>query len=170
MFNKFLAFLFIFIFLSCVFAKQSKSKSGEEIVDVNFCDLLENPSEYKDKTVRVTAIYSYGFEFTKLYCPTCKRQKEIWVECSNDTENCIPKKFKNSFREKKYGVGKTVKVTLVGKFNTYGSYGHMGSYPNQFLIQTVENAKTISNSGINYQDLPKKGKAKANCLTESKQK
>ncbi len=62
------------VFSSIIFSQVQLGKSSdtkETIIDVNFCDLFENPSNYNNKVVRVTEIYRFGFEWSDFYCPSC---------------------------------------------------------------------------------------------------
>jgi len=162
--------LILFVIATFSISVFNQNVKSENIINVEFCDLLKNPNEYEDKLVRVSAIYSFSFEASVLYCPNCEKDGKAWFDCSKDAESCISKKFKNKFREKHYGTGKTLKVTVVGKFNTGGGFGHFGVFPNQFLTQTVERAEILLNYGGSYQALSEKDKAKISCIIESKKK
>lgn len=162
MFNKFPALLFIFIFSLCVFAQQSKSNSNEQIVEVNFCDLLKNPDAYKDKTVRVKATYRYGFEWSELYCSDCQSQGNVWVDFDDAFQENSKKKYRNKLKENGDG-GRTVNVVFTGKFLVGGHYGHMSGYSYGFTVERVESAEVIYKLSPISNALPAEIKAKTYC-------
>ncbi|MDQ3750233.1 MAG: hypothetical protein M3367_14655 [Acidobacteriota bacterium] len=179
MFNKFLVLLFIFIFSSCIFAQQSKSKSNEQVVDVNYCDLLKKPSDYKNKLVRTTAIYTFGgVGFSQLYYPSCYKEIETSFRYDTDNQNCIPQSFKKTFSAKglKSLKGKIIRVTIIGEIESKEFSGSLSSeqiqpnfYRNTFFVQIVEKAKLILNKGAVFSSLTEKDKAKLSRIIESKQ-
>ncbi len=175
MFNKFLTLFFIFIFSLSICAQQSKDKSNEQIIDVNFCDLLKNPNEYKDKIVRTTAIYTFGgVEFSQLYYPSCYSEVETTFRCDEENQNCIPQTLKKTFSAKGFK-GKTIKITIVGRIETKeAGVDTKPPYPvfyrNTFFAQTVERAELVLNVGGVFPALTEKEKAKVIRKIESKQK
>ena len=146
MFNKIVALLFVIIFSMSIFAQKAVSKSNEQITDVNFCDLLKNPSEYKDKNVRVKATYRFSFEQAELFCSDCGNKKRVWVDFTDNFIENSEKKFRKKLKAKDY-VGKTVNVIFVGSFLSGKGYGHFGAYPFMFLAQRIDYAEVIQTNG-----------------------
>lgn len=151
--------LVLFTLVSLLVVSAQNQPTKEEIIDVNFCDLLKNPSEYANKTVRVTAIYRYGFEWSELYCPFCETKTRTWIEYAEDFNEKSSRKFQRRFPKD----NATIKVTLVGKLLFNGNFGHLNGYRNEFLITKIENAKIISKSSAIFEYLPEKDKAKISC-------
>ena len=150
-----ICFLFVFGFLglrSNVFGQNSKL---QQPVSVTFCDLIAGRQE--GQLVRTTAIYRYGFEWSELYCPGCEGKD--WLDESQDLKlsRALRKKLKDT------KAGRTVKVTVVGRMQTDGGYGHMGVYRFRFVVERFEQADVLLKSSPVYSYLPKDVKEKANC-------
>ena len=153
-------------FLTLIFTWTIKvngqEKSSNEIPTIPFCELLRNPKDYDQKTVRVMAIYRYGFEVSDLFCLDCEDEKLIRLESGENftsrTERKILKKIKWTER------GKTVKVVAIGKFYGTGAY----QYRKKFVVDYFESAEVILNSSPSV--LPDNVKNKANCSNEKSEK
>jgi hypothetical protein len=61
---------------------------------VTFCDLVSNPEPYNGKEVTVRAGYKYGFEWSYLYCLTCKDR--VWLEFPNGLDDSATKAMKHA--------------------------------------------------------------------------
>jgi hypothetical protein len=118
--------------------------SADDIPTVDYCELINHPEKYDQKTVRVRAIYRYGYEWSEIYCPDCfDRNRRTWVESDNLTETCPKTKAIKQLRDSGYK-GRTVRVVMVGKFHgSGGGYGHLNGYRFQLDVSCVEEAKTI---------------------------
>ena len=173
--------LIVFLILYFCFAAFAQTQSRkEEIVDVNFCDLLKNPTQYKDKIIRTTAIYTFaGVEFSQLYYPRCYSEIETTFQCNEENQNCISQNLKKIFSAKglKSLRGKTIKITTVGKIESKEFSGsldykspQLNFYRNTFFAQTVEKAGLVLNVGGVFSALTEKDKAKVIRKIESKQK
>jgi hypothetical protein len=134
-----------------------------EVQTVAFCDLIRQPELYDHKTVRVTAIYRYGAEWSQLYCLDCITAGATWVDLDDsfakNTDSKLAKKIgENGFR------GRTVRVVAVGEFyGSGGRYGHMGSYRYKFQMSRLEQATIILNDSPIPAKLPKKVLKRARC-------
>jgi hypothetical protein len=128
---------------------------AEDPVQVQFCDLLTNPQE--GRLVRTTAIYRYGFEWSELYCPGC--EGVVWLETSEHLKlnHSLKRKLKSN------NVGRTVKVTVVGRMAAGGRYGHMGVYRSKFIVDRYERADVLLKESPVYSSLPESVKAKVKC-------
>ncbi len=147
----------ILCFCSIVFAQAQSTK--EQIVDVNFCDLLKNPNDYTDKTIRVKATYQSFFEMSKMYCSDCLQQRGTWVEFDDDFTDNTKKVYR-----KKINNNSVVNGTFAGKFYTGKTFGHQNGYDSQFVVQYMESADVISKKPI---DLSEASKAKTYCQTKN---
>lgn len=146
-----------------VFGQQStilsQTSPQSEIPTVTFCDLVRDKEQYKDKTVRLRTVYRFGFEWSDIYCLECLgiEKSLTWLEFAD--EMCDgSKKIKGNG-----DAGKTVKVQVVGKFLTDGGFGHLGGYPNKFVVSCVEKVKTIAKDSSVPQALPANIREKTNC-------
>jgi len=161
MFDKFLVLL---VFLSSfTFCQKTENKSYEKIINVNFCDLLRNPAEYKDKIVRIKATYRVGFEWTELYCSDCLNNGRTWVGFDNLTIEKTEKNLAKELEQRKTYEGRTANVIFIGKHKTGKNFGHLGEYQNLFEVESVEGGKVIYNDSPVPQYLPEEVKAKTYC-------
>jgi hypothetical protein len=74
--------------LFCVARADSGQKPEKEIPTVSYCDLLRDPAKYDKMTVRLTALYTRGFEISALDDPKCNSQKSTWVEFDPASRQC----------------------------------------------------------------------------------
>ena len=138
------------------------SRHESEYTVVTYCDLIRNPERYKGKLVRVSAVYRYGFERSELYCLECTTEGKTWVDFgesfSTSTKNNVRKKLgDNGFK------GRTVLVTMGGKFEAGGGYGHMGAYRFKLVVDRVERANVLLNDSPLPNALPKKVLSRIHC-------
>ena len=136
----------------------AQKKSGNAVQTVAFCDLLKNPKDYDQKTVRVTAIYRYGFEWSDIFCLECEDEKLMRLEFGDSFSSLTKRKIKKKVKWSERG--KTVKVVAVGKFDA------TNQYRKKFIVDYFESAEVLLNNS--YLTFPDRIKAKANCLTENK--
>jgi hypothetical protein len=138
------------------------SSSKNEYASVAYCDLVRNSERYKEKLVRVSAVYRYGYEWSELYCPECTTEGKAWVDfdesfTSSTNESTRKKLGNNGFK------GRTVLVTMVGKFDAGGGYGHMGAYRFRLLVDRVEKAQVILNDSPSPNAIPKERVSRIHC-------
>jgi hypothetical protein len=109
---------------------------------VNYCDLLNHPSTYAGKMIRVRAIYEYSSEIQRLEgLESCSVSgSRIWVDFGLLDEHSL-KQLNLAPRD----AGSLLGV-FVGEFETRGKYGD-GRYAFRFTvfsIDKIENAKRAS--------------------------
>jgi hypothetical protein len=139
-----------------------RSANDRDAATVTYCDLIRNPERYKGKLVRVSAIYRYGYEWSELYCLECMNEGRTWVEFDetfvSSTKASIRKKIgENGFK------GRTVRVVMVGRFDSGGAYGHMGAYRFGLLVDRLEKADVILNDSPSPNALPKAVLSRIHC-------
>ncbi len=104
-----------------------------------------NSKLYVGKTVRVKAIYEWGFEWQFLYNRECiDRDNRAWVEFVDEDDLCAGSKKKLK-KLKDKGFTNKADVVVIGKLSgaeTGHRYGD-GGYGYQFVIRCVESAKQI---------------------------
>jgi len=133
-----------------------------EYPTVGYCDLMRSPEQYRGKVVRVTAIYRYGFEWSELYCLECVSEARTWV----DLDESFVSSTKANVRKKigpHGGQGRTVRVTMVGRFDVGGGYGHMGAYRFRLMVDRLEAAKVILDNSPSPSALPKEVLSRIHC-------
>lgn len=99
-------------------------KNNDEIIKVEFCELLINPKKYADKIVETKAFYVVGLEsaWVSKTCEYDYKNKSIHVEFDeNWKKNSSPKsisKFEKGlkFKDDKIGQQRSVKITFIGLF------------------------------------------------------
>jgi hypothetical protein len=136
----------------------------DEIQYVDYCELIHNPQKYDQKTVRVRAIYRYGYEWSELYCPNCVDQyRRTWVNPKSLDESCTKAKVAKQLKDSNFK-GRTLRVLMVGKFNgSGGSYGHLNGYQFQFDARCIEEAITLLKDSPLPIEMPKKLLDKISC-------
>jgi hypothetical protein len=129
--------------LSTLIVGQEKNKklNYEAVENVSFCDMMESPSDFVEKNIKLHAIFRFGFEWSELTCLKCKGK--IWLEYGSLfddlTKSNIRKKVKWSEK------GRTLNITTVGKLYISGGYGHLGGYKYKFVAEYFEDAEIILN-------------------------
>jgi hypothetical protein len=135
---------------------------NREYLTVSYCELMRSPEQYRGKVVRVSAIYRYGFEWSELYCLECVSEAKTWV----DLDESFVSSTKANLRKKigPHGVtGRTVRVTMVGRFDVGGGYGHMGVYRFRLIVDRLEDAKVIVDDSSLPSALPKRVLSRIHC-------
>ena len=129
---------------------------------VSYCYLVRNPHQFNGKIIRVTGIYRYGYEWSELYCGDCINEAATWVDFdeafSSSTIASVRRKLDdNGFR------GRTVLVTMTGKFEAGGGYGHNKVHPFRFLVTKVSSARILLNDSPVPSALPKRLRSRVSC-------
>jgi hypothetical protein len=118
----------------------SQQSSSTDIPTVEFCQLN---GQYKNKVVRVRALYRSGFEESSLYSPNCYVPNLVWVKFDPSHRSCTKKNVQKKLDKIKDG--QSVDVVFIGRLETEGDgaggYGHMDMYAMQFVVTCVEEVK-----------------------------
>jgi hypothetical protein len=145
---KYLIFSFLFLFSSCISAQNNSNttsdqkKSADDILNATVCQLLKNPADFTQKEVRVKGIYSYRFEWSKLFSAKCPNDKIIYVETTKKKCNAL-----NEVEEMdNAGMGgRIVGIIAVGNFTKEEKhFGATGKSDYVFKISCFERAKILS--------------------------
>jgi hypothetical protein len=117
---------------------------SSEYTPVEYCELINNPSQYNGKKIRVEANYRYGFEWSELICEDCfELQKRTWVDFDKLDESCSSKKLLKKLK-KDSPEGRTLAVVFAGTFeNSKKSYGHLNEYQFKLNVSCVEKAVVL---------------------------
>ena len=131
----------------------SPSTRSDDIVAVNFCDVLRDPRSFVGRTIKVNTIYSVGFEMGWLeYPPTCsipneKRSafRDVWDKSFEErSQKKVIKKFNKLARErskKNNYLGRVLGefVILVRDFDKPNPY--YTGYQYDFVVLSVVSAE-----------------------------
>ncbi len=121
---------------------QGKGIKPKIIEPVSYCELFRNHDRYPTgKPVRVTATWTYGFEWTYLSCRDCLDQPRAWVEFVDEEKRCPV--FKHNLKKMTHGFDNKADVTVVGELRDCGGCGHMGAYHYSFVVSCLESYKNI---------------------------
>lgn len=112
---------------------------------VEYCDLIKKPEEYTGSRVRVTAIYRYGMYWSEVYCLECDSSNRISVSFADDFDSNTKKKYRKKIPWS--DLGRTVRITAIGRLSGPGNYGHRGNLRFQLEIERLESAEVISRAG-----------------------
>lgn len=138
---QFLALMAICLFFSLSVPSQVVATGNVPITDISFCELVQNPQRFDQKTIRVAAVYRYGQYWNELFCPGCKRDDRISFEIGADFESKTRKKLRK--RIKHSDRGRTLNVLVVGKFVGSGNFGHRGALRFALIVDSIEDAQII---------------------------
>lgn len=138
-------FLSITTQLSCSRAglqEQGDNKITDPFMEVPYCELIQNPSAYDGKKVRIAATYRSGYEWSELYDPDCfDFEKRTWVEFEN--LNAESRRVLEDLRTER-SEGRTLSVTFAGIFeSSTGDYGHQNHYKYLLKVSDVDQAEFL---------------------------
>ena len=123
----------------------------QEPVDVEFCELVTAPQSFRDRLVRVRAVFETTFEWRRLYDDACLSSKNyVWPVFECDTiESC--ERFRLLLKKNMTGdpfSGQRVIVVLLGRFretnNPKRGYGVQSGLRFQLEISKIETTERIS--------------------------
>jgi hypothetical protein len=116
--------------------------------DVTYCELMDDPSRFVGQSIRIRAIYRYGFEVSNLEAPACcERALKIWVELPSD----VDRQSKKWLKKLPKGTGVAL-VMFVGTFQAGESYGTFGERF-RLRVNRIERVERVSRSS-SRQDNP----------------
>jgi hypothetical protein len=123
----------------------------QEPIEVEFCHLVTHPESFRDRLVRVRAVFECTFEWCRLYDDACRSSRNyVWPVFECDTiESC--EKFRQLLEKDMIGddfSGKRVAVVLLGRFresnNPKRGFGVQGGLQFQLEIVKIEATERIS--------------------------
>jgi len=121
----------------------------DEVPTISFCKLLQNPEQFHQKVVRVTAIYENGFEKSYLYDLNCKSQERggqpvVWVGRDKSfVRNGESEEAKQNRMISGFG---RWSVTVVGRFiwaRDPERFGHLGCCRYEFDFVRIEKSEKL---------------------------
>lgn len=125
-------------------------QENNNLMTVEYCDLVKNPEKYDGKEVAVRATYRYGFEWQEMFCLDCRDMGKTWLEIDEDN---ITKKSKKILKKFPKDDG-TINALFTGTFDSSkGSYGD-GGYRFRFVLKEISQAKLLTKSGGDPKQLP----------------
>lgn len=150
---------FVLVLVFSVLA-QKENGSKDQIQTVSFCEVLKNPQNFDQKSIRIKAIYRYGFEWSELYCLDCRDKGLVWLDFEDSFDSLTKSKVRKNIKWSEKG--RTVNIIAIGKFYTNGKFGHLGGYPYKFVAEYIESAEVILKDSPVV--LPGEVRQKATCL------
>jgi len=123
----------------------------QEPIDVEFCYLVTHPESFRNRLVRVKAVFESTFEWRRLYDAACRSSKNyVWPVFECDTiESC--EKFRELLKKDMIGdpfSGQIVAVVLLARFresnNPKQGFGVQGGLQFQLEILKIEATERIS--------------------------
>ena len=107
---------------------------------VAYCEILNHPEAFKNKFVRVRALYETDFELAAITAPACFTSIPMtWVGFEKDWEHRTRWQVRRAIGGQQWRV--QMDVVFVGIFRTDGHYGHMDMYPFLFDVYKVESIR-----------------------------
>lgn len=105
-----------------------------------YCDILNSPETFKNKLVRVRALYETDFELSTITAPSCSTPfPMMWVEFEKDWERRTRWLVRRAIKGQQWRV--QMDVVFIGIFRTDGHFGHMDMYPFLFEVYKVESIR-----------------------------
>lgn len=101
-------------------SRNSAEKSQVQVVD--FCEMMNHPDSYHDKTVRVSAMYAANSEGAVFFDDNCKKSESQPNVVASAKFTGSREEIKRSLKEiqkasnKKSGVPQVVRVTMIAVF------------------------------------------------------
>ena len=121
-------------------AKQVSSVDLSNVQTVSFCEILNNPEAFKNRLIRVRALYQTDLEVAAIASPVCSTPiPTTWVEFEKNWERRTRWKVKRTINGQHWRI--QTDVVFVGMFKADGHYGHMDMYPFLFEVYKVENIR-----------------------------
>ncbi len=104
----------------------------------HLCELLRHPEKFNGKVVKVRATHRYGYEWSQLYCLSCRELGNVWLEIPLDLDKGTEKALKKM--PKDAGI---VNITVEGVFRAGGTYGHLNGYRYQLTAQKIRDVAVV---------------------------
>ena len=121
-------------------AAESQKGNISDAQTVAYCEVLKNPEAFKDKMIRVRALYQTDFEQSAIAAPACTGPiPSTWVDFERSWESRTGWRLRHAINSVKWRV--QTDVVFVGRFKAGGSYGHLGMYPFSIEVYRVEAVK-----------------------------
>ena len=109
---------------------------------VDYCEVLNHPDAFKDKLIRVRALYETDFEESAITSPFCSLPILMtWVDFEKDWEHRTRWSIRRAIDGQQWRV--QMDVVFVGVFRTGGYYGHMDMYSNLLEVYKVESIRPL---------------------------
>jgi hypothetical protein len=102
-----------------------------------FCELQKFPEKFKNKMIRVRALYETDFEESIITAPSCDTPfPTTWVSFDKQWESRTKRRVRHSISNLKWRV--QTDVVFIGVFKADGHYGHMDMYTFSIEVYKVE--------------------------------
>jgi hypothetical protein len=127
--------LSVICFVLLLFVCSAYPQKQQPMPDLTYAELIKNKDAYLGKTVRLTAIWRYGFEWTYLCTSECKDVEITWVEVLDDNDLCPGSK--GNLKKMGNRSDNTAQVVVQGKLEVGRRI------KSQFVISCIEKFKRL---------------------------
>ena len=104
---------------------------------VSYCELQKSPERFLNKSIRLRAIYVFGFEWQEFDSALCHSKRRTWVEMADSVERCSTRAGKR-WLQSSDDAGTLCLVVRGRLTGSNGGYGHLNGYDQLFEIDCVE--------------------------------
>jgi hypothetical protein len=102
-----------------------------------YCEVQQYPERFKNRMIRIRALYETGFETSIITAPSCNTPTPMtWVTFDKLWESRSARGVRRSISRLKWGV--QADVVFIGLFKSDGRFGHMDMYPLSIEVYRVE--------------------------------
>lgn len=121
---------------------QRKDNPAPTFESVSYCQLFRSLDRYLKRPVRLSATWTYGFEWSFLSDRGCLGEPKAMLELADEDQLCaVSKKYVKKINHKRYG--DKADITVVGEVRDCGGCGHMAQYHYKFVVTCFESYKTV---------------------------
>jgi len=136
-----MTFKWLAVFSLMLFVCSAFPQKKEALPNLTYPELIQNKDAYLGRTVRLKAVWTYGFEWPYLCDSGCKGLEKSWVNIVDEDNLCGRSKSKLKKMGNRFD--NAAEVVVQGKLEEGNGYGHMGVYRFQFVISCVEQFKKL---------------------------
>jgi hypothetical protein len=142
-FRKLLCAGFVCLTCACTVRAQKAeaAKATNEAVTsaqtTTYCEVQQDPERFKNRMIRVRALYETDFEVSIITAPSCHTPVPMtWVTFDKQWESRSTRRVRHALSRLNWRV--QADVVFIGLFKSDGRYGHMDMYPFSIEVYRVE--------------------------------
>lgn len=142
------------ICLAAVCASHAQNTGGSEVTKeaiadaqtTTYCEVQRYPERFKNRMIRIRALYETDFEKSIIAAPTCDTPVPMtWVSFEGHWESRSTRRVRHALSQLKWRV--QADVVFIGLFRSDGHYGHMDMYPFSIEVYRVEAVRASGSFG-----------------------
>ena len=120
--------------------REDANASNQAITEAqttSYCEVLKDPERFRNRMIRVRALYQTDFEESIITAPSCYTPLPMtWVSFDEQWESRSKRSIRHAISNVKWRI--QTDVVFVGLFKADGHYGHMDRYPYSIEVYKVE--------------------------------